>query len=300
MGELKNKDYGVKMSSKEPTKYVRYSSKSQQFRNLFTGSSRVTPSNTSSEIQNFILSDSYLTSAYAEMYSALRRAMPTEIGEVIIEIGAGSGIGKTWIPQMYCTDLIMESDIDLVVDATKMPFADASVTTFIMKDSLHHIPNTEQFLDESLRCLKTDGSVICCEPYWGLLARCVYKFFHPEPFDKKQLDWMRKSHDAWDSNQALPWMLLRRDVGRLSVEWPEFEIRELGAILGPSYLLSGGVFGRTPIPSSLLIRMQQWESRRGKWFNVFRFEFAFTLTKRSYRSDLSQSDVPIPKTRKVM
>ena len=281
MGEYKNEDHGVKMSSKELTKYVRYSSKSQQFRKLFTRSSRVTPSNTSSEIQTFILSDSYLTGAYAEMYSAIRRAMPTDFDEVIIEIGAGSGVGKTWIPQMYCTDLRMESNIDLVVDGTKMPFADSSVTAFVMKDSLHHIRNIEQFLDEALRCLKVDGAVICCEPYWGLLARCVYRFFHPEPFDKKQLDWSRKSCDAWDSNQALTWMLLRRDAGRLSAKWPKFEVLELGPIVGPSYLLSGGVFGRTPIPSSLLIRIQKWESRLGKWFNIFRFEYVFSLTRRN-------------------
>lgn len=269
------------MKHRETTKYFRYSSKSQQFRKLFTRRSRVTPSNASSEIRTFILADSYLTDAYAQMYSALRQALPTGTGEVIIEIGAGSGIGKTWIPQMYCTDLRMESDIDLVTDGTMMPFADASIAAFIVKDSLHHLPNVEKFLDEALRCLKIDGVVICCEPYWGLLARFVYKFFHPEPFDKKQFDWSRNSYDAWDSNQALPWMLLRRDVVRLSTRWPEFEVHEMGPILGPSYLLSGGVFGRTPVPSSLLIRMQNRESQFGKWFNAFRFEFVFTLKKRN-------------------
>lgn len=288
-----------RMGSEKNEEYLHYASKSQKIRGLFSRSVKITPSSKSSEIRSFILSDQYLKDAYSEMYLALRSSLPKNKDGVIIEVGAGSGVGKIWIPEIYCTDLRIELGIDIVFDGTRMPFADQSVCAFVMKDSLHHLANVEKFLDEASRCLKVGGAVVACEPYWGLLASFIYRFLHPEPFNKKQLIWNRVSRDAWDSNQALPWIILRRDVRQLREGWPELEVRELGPILGPSYLLSGGVFGRTFIPSSLLTKLRNREAMWGRWFNPFRFEFVFSLTKQDRFMPATQENSSVHSTQNV-
>ena len=281
------------MAGKRDETYLRYSSKAQSFRKLFSKSLGVTPSSSAAEIRTFILADRYLKDAYEEMYSALRVALPISLEGLVIEVGAGSGIGKTWIPEMYCSDLRVEPSLDIVFDGTRMPFADQSVRAFVLKDSLHHVADIEQFLNEAARCLKVGGMIVACEPYWGLVAKFIYKYFHPEPFDKKQLSWTVASHDAWDSNQALPWIILRRDAKQLSTDWSELELFEYGPILGPSYLLSGGLFGRTMIPSAVLVKMRRREEKLGGWFNFFRFEFVFSMTKKQIIKEPLQEKIEI-------
>jgi SAM-dependent methyltransferase len=213
------------------------------------------------------------------MYGALADMVPETIAGAVVEIGAGSGIGKNWIPDLTCTDVIPASTLDAVVDACHLPYTDDSIRAFVLKDALHHIPDVTAFLDEAYRCLKPGGAVVMCEPFWGPFASLIYRTIHPEPFNKRQKDWGFSSSDAWDSNQALPWMLLRRDIDRLQTLWPNFALEERGPLLGPSYALSGGVFGRTPIPSSWLVALWRNEQRIGRILDPFRLEYAFRLVK---------------------
>ena len=111
------------------------------------------------------------------------------------------------------------------------------------------------------------------------MSAAIYRTFHPEPFNRRALSWSSDSADPWDSNQALLWIMLRRDRDRLSAGWPMFRIEEFGCRLGPSYLLSGGVFGRTPIPAAWLQSSWRWEQRRGRRFDPLRFKYLVRFTK---------------------
>lgn len=258
--------------------FERYSSRLQRFRGSLSRKKQLTPDAPASRIRSFIESDGYLFSAYGEQYNALRELIPDGEGTVV-EIGAGTGIGKTWIPELVCTDVLENDCVDTIVDATSMPFDNSSLRALVLKDALHHIPNVPNFLDEAVRCLQVGGAIVLCEPYWSPIARLVFKFLHPEPFDTHRATWTSAANDPWDSNQAMAWMVLRRDRRILHDRWPMLKVEEFQPVLGPSYLLSGGVFGRTTIPSGILNHIHAWERKRKRSMDPLRFEIVFRLTK---------------------
>lgn len=262
------------------TEFSRYTSTTQRVRNAVSGRRRVLPSDPADAIRDAVLADPYLRDAYSEMYSALARLLPDGVPGAVVEIGAGSGVAREWIPGIVCTDIVAADGLDCVADATRLPFRDGSVRALVLKDAWHHIPDLPAFLDESMRCLAPGGAVLVCDPYWGPMASFIYRFLHPEPFDRRQADWRFDAEDEWDSNQALLWIALRRDRPRLARRWPGFRVEEHGALLGPSYALSGGVFGRTPVPSTWLSAVWRRERHAGRWLDPLRLEYVVRLVKR--------------------
>ncbi len=229
---------------------------------------------------DFILGDKYLTEIYKNLYGRLGDVVksPQDHG-AIIEIGSGPGLAKFFVKGVITIDIDDAGKPDLCVDAAYLPFPDGSITGILMKDSLHHLPDVERFLNEAQRVLIDGGVIAIIDPYWGFLARFVYKYIHQEKYDSSCLTWSFDSSSPWDSNQALSFLILRRDRDKLNQQWPDFEVEEQGPLLGPSFLLSGGVSRRTFIPGSWLKKLFEWENRRGKWLDPFRFEYLYCLRK---------------------
>lgn len=259
---------------------ARYDSLTQRLRGTLAGRRRVLPSDPGETIRQAVLADSYLRDAYSEMYRGLAGLLPQGVPGAVVEIGAGTGVAKEWLPDIVCTDVLPATGLDCLADACALPFRDGSIRALVLKDAWHHIPDLDTFLDECVRCLAPGGAVLVCDPYWGPLASIVYRFLHPEPFERQQQTWRFASHDAWDSNQALLWIALRRDRSRLARRWPELRVEEVGPLLGPSYLLSGGVFGRTPVPSSWLSGLWRRETRWGRALDPLRLEYLVRLVRR--------------------
>lgn len=259
---------------------VRYDTLNQRLRGAMAGRRRVLPSDPGEVIRDAVLGDAYLKDAYSEMYRSLADQLPREVQGAVIEVGAGTGVAREWIPGIICTDVVAASGLDCLADACALPFRDGSLRAIVLKDAWHHIPDLDAFLDECVRCLAPGGAVLVCDPYWGPLAAFVYRYLHPEPFDRSQRAWRFDAKDAWDSNQALLWITLRRDRGRLEHRWPQLRVVEVGPLLGPSYLLSGGVFGRTPVPSSWLSRLWRREMRWGRSLDPLRLEYLVRLVRR--------------------
>lgn len=230
------------------------------------------------QVSAFILGDPYLREVYASVFRTLAGLIP-DVGGAVVEIGAGSALGRTWIPGLICTDIVPAGELDAVVDAQQLPFAPGSLRAIVVKDGLHHLPDVAAFLDEAVRCLTPGGAVLMCEPYWGPLARLVYTRLHPEPYDPARPEWHFTSGSAWDSNQALPWILLRRDRARLHARWPHLRVREIATAVGPSYLLSGGVFSRTPLSGRLLRIVHRWEQGRGRSLDRWRLSIIVSLER---------------------
>lgn len=203
------------------------------------------------------------TDTYLRMISA-EREFGGKQGRKL-EIGSTGGFLKELVPDLVTTDVRPADGIDLLVDARKLPFDDASVAVIFAKDCLHHIPDITAFLDESLRVLTPGGVIVCVEPYWGPLARVVYRHFHPEKFDDKVDRWTFDSSNPMESNQALMYLLLRRDRKDFETRFPGFTIHELGPVIGPSYLLSGGVDKPFLLPQRLLVRVAGVEDRTRFW-----------------------------------
>lgn len=149
-----------------------------------------------------------------------------------------------------------------------------SLRAFLLKDALHQShPRRRGLLSGSAAHSSPRGRVIVMEPYWGRLARLVYRWLHPEPFDDATPQWNFVSDGPWSSNQAMLFLLLRRDRLRFQHLFPEVRIREIGPCIGPSFMVSGGLYGRTPVPGWLLRCLRRWEERQGPWLDWARFGY---------------------------
>lgn len=225
-----------------------------------------------------VIHDDYLHALYEAAFSSIIENLPVDI-QTLVEIGAGDGISRNFLPQSILTDISYHPILDTACRSDQMPFKSGSIDALVLKDTLHHLPDVELFLTEANRVLRVGGRIVIFEPYWGLLAKFVYRFLHQEQFNQNTDTWSFQSMSPWDSNQALSYLLLRRDRVRFEREYPFFEIREHKVLVGPSFLISGGVSRRTIVSGRFLKLLLKWEMRRSKRFDFLRFFHVFSLTK---------------------
>ena len=226
-----------------------------------------------------VLGDRYLRDLYTAAYGALSQIVDSAPVGPVIEIGAGTGIARRLGHRWWLSDVGSEPGVDIRCDARLLPLADASISALVLKDSLHHIAEVDRFLDEADRVLTPGGVIAVFEPFWGPLARFVYRYLHQEPFDDVIASWSFPADSPWESNQALSFMMVVRDQVRLQTLWPRFVLERGAPLVGPSFLFSGGVSRRTPVSGRLLAAMLRWEERRQTWFDTFRFFHVFALRK---------------------
>ena len=229
-----------------------------------------------------IVGDEYLEALYNCAYGHTAALLDAETRpDRTVEIGSGLGVARLSGHDWLHSDVLTSDTLTLRNDAERLPFQDCSLDALVLKDTWHHIPNIEGFLAEAHRVLRVGGTIAVFDPYWGILARFVYRFLHQERWDVRATGWSFASTGPWDSNQAITYMMLRRDRQQFNENWGNrFTLTEYGRHVGPSFLLSGGVSRRTPISGRFLRAMLSWEERRGSWFNHFRFFHVFGLVKR--------------------
>lgn len=225
------------------------------------------------EQRDIVSTDPYLSSAYRAAYGAmldaearhLRTTRGTHVG-ARLEIGSAGGFFHDLDPEIVCTDVRPGPDVELLATSEQLPFRTRSVQTIFAKDCLHHIPDIEAFFGEVGRVCAPGGGVVCYEPYWSPLARTVYRHLHPEDFDDSATSWSFPSDDPLEaSNQAIPYLLLRRDRDRFDTLFPEIEIIEVEPMNGPSYALSGGISSPGVLPKRALLGLQRLEGRSRWW-----------------------------------
>ena len=227
---------------------------------------------------NSVLQDPYLRALYETAFKSITDYLPKEVN-TLVEIGAGDGISNQFLPKAFLTDIAFHKNLNAICNAHELPFKSASVDALALKDSLHHLPSVELFLNEAHRVLRIGGRVVVFDPYWGLLAKFVYRFLHQEEFNQNAISWNFEANSPWDSNQALSYLLLRRDRAHFEQLFPFFDICEHKVLIGPSFLLSGGVSRRTIVSGKFLKILLKLELRQSKWFNSLCFFHVFSLTK---------------------
>lgn len=229
-----------------------------------------------------IIGDDYLSALYDCAYGQAAALLGVGFRpDRTVEVGSGLGIARLSGHDWLFSDVLTSDNLTLRNDAEQLPFQNCSLDALVLKDTWHHIPNIEGFLAEAHRVLRVGGTIAVFDPYWGILARFVYRFLHQERWDVLAPSWSFNSTGPWDSNQAITYMMLRRDRQQFNQVWGDrFTLTEYGRHVGPSFLLSGGVSRRTPISGRFLRAMLSWEERQGSWFNHFRFFHVFGLVKR--------------------
>lgn len=161
-----------------------------------------------------------------------------------LEIGGGSGNLKTFLPDAVSTDILSAPWLDAVADAQALPFADGSFGNIVMVDVLHHLAYPKRFLLEARRVLRPGGRLVLIEPGITPLSHLFFHLLHPEPVrmqaqplsDAPQCD----PANPWDSNQAIPTLLFRRDANKLAAAIPGLRLVRAEWLSLFAYPLSGG------------------------------------------------------------
>jgi SAM-dependent methyltransferase len=163
---------------------------------------------------------------------------------VTIEIGGGIGQFKTFMPDAISSDIQNSPMIDVVADAQKLPFRNASIGNIVMLDVLHHVEFPSLFFEEASRVLRSGGRCIMIEPAITFGSSAFYRIFHPEPVCMSVDPLVKGSPDPlkapYDSNQAIPTLLATREKTNFMRQFPEFRFLRVRWFSFLAYPLSGG------------------------------------------------------------
>jgi SAM-dependent methyltransferase len=205
-----------------------------------------------------------LREVYRDIY---QRIMDAVAPGRILEIGGGSGNFKAFAPSAISSDILFAPWLDLVCDAQRLPFADAAFANLVMVDVLHHVENPVLFFLEARRILQPGGRVICCEPAITPLSGVFYRLFHQEPVDMSvdPLETRAISNkNPYDSNQAIPTLLVGKYRDALRRRIPEIALVRLDWFSFMAYPLSGGFRTWSALPERAAgpLLSLEWNLRR--------------------------------------
>ena len=158
-----------------------------------------------------------------------------------LEIGSGFGFLKEIIPNVVTSDVIPYKIVDIVMDASNLPFDDSSLKSVFMLNTLHHIPDSTSLFNEIERCLKPDGRMLIIDQYNGWFSKIIYRHLHHEPYDPNATSWcFQPSGPLSGANGALCWIIFYRDRALFEQLYPTLKIirNEKGHILNFKYLVS--------------------------------------------------------------
>jgi SAM-dependent methyltransferase len=230
-----------------------------------------------------ILRDGYLNRLFSDELEAIRNAITINNPTRIIEIGAAGGITKAVWPEVETTDVRVSPGVDYEMSAEAISAPDDSVDVIFGMDALHHARSPRKHFVELNRVLKPGGNAIYIEPNWNFFSRLCFKvllkYLHPEPYDTRQREWEIKNDDPMMGNQAQAYNIFVRDIGTFSNEFPNLKVEILQPLKGLSFLLSGGVHTRLPIPSGLLLPIYNFEENNARWISKFGLGRIIRITK---------------------
>ena len=199
--------------------------------------------------RDLILNKPFLRKLYVSWYDSYLKQLPKDINGQDLEIGAGGGFLKDLYPEVITSDIIELPNCDLTCSATDLPFDDHSLRSIFMLDVLHHIPNVRAFFSEASRTLKKGGAIFMIEPTNTFFSSLIFKNFHHEPFDPSVRKWeFETSGPLSDSNQALPWVIFKRDILEFQKEYPELKLEDFKIHTPFRYLLTGGLSYKSVVP----------------------------------------------------
>jgi len=206
-----------------------------------------------------------LRAVYADYYRRMAAALPQE--GLWLEIGAGSGHSEGVLNAHLCMDILESPWIDVVGDAHSLPFADASLDGIAMLDVLHHLGDPARFFAEAARVLRPGGRLVMLDPGITPLSWLFYHFLHEEPVDMK-VDPLAPAanatdKDPFDSNQAIPTLLFKREERRiaLSDRVPALRTVERAWLSLFAYPLTGGFKSWTLLPARWAEALLRLEDR---------------------------------------
>ena len=135
---------------------------------------------------------------------------------------------------------------------------DNSIDVITLTNVLHHLKSPIAFLNCAASKLKSGGKVIATEPFFSVLSTPIFKYLHHEPVDFRisEPELGKVQGPLASANIALPWLIFFRRREWLQRLNENFDVATLStrpfSVL--SYMASGGISRRLPIPHSLYRR----------------------------------------------
>lgn len=238
-----------------------------------------------SELRKTIIQQkTFLHKIYLEWYDLLAGAILQNGSreQHILELGSGGGDFVGYCHERYpewhvfTSDVLPLRNLDVVLDARRLPFANNSLDAIVMTNVFHHISDSTMFLRESLRVLKPRGILTMIEPWRTPWAQFVYQRLHHEPFEPNVPDWTFAADNPLSSaNGALPWIVFSRDAKRLVSQFPQFQNLSVSLLMPFAYIASGGVSMRSFLPGCCFGFVRRVE----KFFQRFSMFAHITLQK---------------------
>ena len=178
-------------------------------------------------------------------------SVPAHPSGDVLEIGSGSGYVKTIDPNVITSDIV-PGHADLLIDAQELPFEAQSLRGILLTHVFHHIPDVRRFLREAIRTLVDDGVITMIEVAHTPLSRLLFGRFHPEEYRSGVGGWeLDLSRPCGGANQALSWIVFKRDLQTFNREFPEFVVECVELLPWLGYLFSGGATRRNLVPGRL-------------------------------------------------
>lgn len=201
-----------------------------------------------------------LRAVYGDMFDRIAAACgpgPT------LEVGGGIGNLKGRLKDVISSDIQQGAYQDLVSDAQSLPFASASLGNIVMLDVVHHLEFPALFLTEATRVLRPGGRVVLIEPAITPGSTLFYRFLHQEPVDMSADPLIegapRPDRDPYESNQAIPTLLVTRYREQLRARFPDLNLREVRWFAFFAYPLTGGFKPWTLLSGPMALRLLRWE-----------------------------------------
>lgn len=235
-------------------------------------------------LQKIVNSDQYIKRIYNEVYLGLKKFGGIEDRDLGLELGSGGlNLSTQHFTKIIQTEGHYENANKMnVVFAEKLPFNSETFDFVIAKDALHHFKNPITALNEVDRVLKVGGVFVVSEPYWSIIGRLIFKFFHPENWNAKE---NILSNDLnQQENQALLLILSKiasKNYGRIPDT--NFSLRLCGHTYSISYLLAGGVYKRNFLSSNFLSKVNKLETS----FPKYSIKYLHLILLQLFRSYLS-------------
>lgn len=215
--------------------------------------------------RQIIQEKNFLRRIYQEWYQTIVASLPPGEG-AILELGAGGGFMSDFVPDLITSELFYCPAIRVVLDGLHLPFTSKSLRAIVMTNVLHHVAQPRRFFVEANRCVRVGGVVVMVEPWVTPWSRFVYTQLHHEPFQPGTRSWeLQNGGPLSTANNALPWIIFRRDRQEFEQEFPNWRIELVKPIMPFCYLLSGGVSMRSLAPGWSFGLWKQLENVLGPW-----------------------------------